>query len=45
MKEDIVEFEDYDISVDLKEIDDMKKEEIEECRKKIEEIKKLLNNY
>lgn len=42
MEDNIVEFEDYDISIDLKEIDSMKREEIEECRKKIEEIRKLL---
>ena len=43
MEENTVEFEDYDITVDLNEINDMDKEEVEECLKKIDEIKKIVD--
>lgn len=43
MDKDIVNFEDYDIQVDLKEIEKMDKKELEKCKKKIEEIKEMLN--
>lgn len=43
MDENTVEFEDYDITVDLNEIDNMDKEEVEECMKKIDEIRNMIN--
>lgn len=43
MNKDIVDFEDYDIKVDLKEIEKMDKREIEKCKNKIQEIKEMLN--
>lgn len=43
MDENTVEFEDYDITVDLNEIDNMDKEEVEECLKKIDEIRNMIN--
>lgn len=43
MDENTVEFEDYDITVDLNEIDNMDKEEVEECMKKIDEIRKMID--
>lgn len=43
MDKNIVDFEDYNIKVDLKEIEKMNREEIERCRNKIQEIKKMLN--
>lgn len=43
MDENIVEFEDYNIKIDLREIEKMDKEEIEKCKKKIQEIKEILD--
>ncbi len=42
MDKDVVKFEDYDIEVDLKEIENMDKEEIKKCQNKIKEIKEML---
>ncbi len=43
MDENIVDFEDYNIKIDLREIDNMDKEEVKECMDIIEKIKKILN--
>ena len=43
MKEDIIEFEEYGITINTKEIESMKREELEKCKKKIEEIQKILD--
>ena len=42
MDNDILEFEDYDIKINLKDIESMNKEEVESCLNKIEEIKKMI---
>lgn len=43
MDKDIVNFEDYNIKVDLKEIEKMDKSELERCKNKIQEIKEMLS--
>ncbi len=43
MDENIVDFEDYNIKIDLREIDNMDKEEVKKCMDMIEKIKKILN--
>lgn len=43
MDKNIVDFEEYNVKVDLKEIEKMNKEELEKCRNKIQEIKEMLN--
>ena len=43
MDEDVVKFEDYDIEIDLKEIDNMDEEELKKCKAKIKEIKEMIN--
>lgn len=43
MDKDTVNFEDYDIKVDLKEIEKMDKAELEKCKNKVQEIKEMLN--
>ena len=42
MDKDIVNFEDEDIQIDLKEIKKMDKEELLRCKNKIQEIKEML---
>ncbi len=42
MDKDIVNFEDEDIQIDLKEIEKMDKEELLRCKNKIQEIKEML---
>lgn len=42
--ENIVDFKDFGVEIDLREIENMDKEEVEECLKKVEEIKKILEN-
>ena len=41
-EKDIVEFEDYNIKIDLKEIENMDEKELEKCKNKIQEIKKMM---
>lgn len=41
--ETMVDFEDYDVQVDLNQIKNMSKEEIKKCTDKIKEIKEMLN--
>ena len=43
MDKDVVKFEDYDIEIDLKEIDNMSEEELKKCKNKIQEIKEMIN--
>ncbi len=43
MDENVIDFEEYNIKVDLTEIEKMDKEELESCKGKIEEIKEMLN--
>lgn len=43
MKKDIIEFEDYGITIDTKEIETMKREELEKCKAKIKEIQEMLD--
>ncbi len=43
MEKDIIEFEEYGITIDTKEIESMKREELEKCKQKIEEIQKILD--
>ena len=43
MDENVIDFEEYNIKVDLTEIEKMDKEEMESCKGKIEEIKEMLN--
>lgn len=42
MDKDIVDFEDYNIKIDLREIENMDKKELERCKNKIKEIKEIL---
>ena len=42
MEEDIITFEDFGITIDPKEIENMEREEIEKCKQKIQEIQKML---
>lgn len=42
MDKNIIEFEDSNVAIDLREIEKMNKEEIQECKKIIEEIKEKL---
>ena len=43
MKKDIIEFEDYNITIDTDEIKNMSKEELEKCKTKIKEIQEMLD--
>ena len=43
MDKDVVNFEDEDIQIDLKEIEEMDEQELLRCKKKIEEIRAMLN--
>lgn len=43
MDKSIVDFEEYNVKINLKEIEKMDREELEKCRKKIQEIKEMLN--
>ncbi len=43
MNENVIDFEEYNIKVDLTEIKKMNKEELKSCKGKIEEIKEMLN--
>lgn len=43
MDENIVEFEDYNVSIDLREIEKMNEEEILECEKLVNEIMEKLD--
>ena len=42
MDKNIVDFEEYNIKVDLKEIENMDRKELEKCKNKIQEIKEIL---
>ena len=42
MNENVIDFEEYNIKVDLTEIEKMNKEELKSCKGKIEEIKDFL---
>lgn len=42
MDKNILEFEDYDIKIDLNKIDNMNEEEVKEALKKVEELKKIV---
>ena len=44
MKQDIITFEDYDITIDEEEIKNMSKQELIKCKEKIQEIQNLLEN-
>lgn len=43
MDKNTVKFEDYGIEINLKEIENMDREELEKCKNKIKEIKEELN--
>lgn len=42
MKQNMIVFEDYNITVDTEEIKNMEKEELTKCKQKIQEIQNLL---
>ena len=42
MDENIVDFEDYDVAVDVREIENMDREEIEKCKQLIKEIEEKI---
>ena len=42
MDENVVDFEDYNVSIDLREIEKMSKEEIQECKRIIKEIQEKI---
>lgn len=42
MDKNILEFEDYNINIDLNEIENMNEEEVKEALKKVEELKKMV---
>lgn len=42
MDKNIVEFSEYNIKMDLREIENMNREQLKKCKNKIQEIKEIL---